>query len=145
MGFRESFLHHDDDWQKEYEKEAAGKEIPEKRKSIRIPMNVPVKLYHQKDTDYQNPEECILVDIGVGGACVSSEHVHTEDEILCLRVELDDGQPMFLLGQVLRVDEEESGEYRYGMLFAQVWDDELLRLNSTLENMIVRLKMKPSS
>lgn len=117
---------------------------PDKRKNFRISMNVPVLVYRWKDQEVQTPEDCILVDISVGGACVNSESRYTKDEILCLRVKLEEDEAMSLLGQIIRTTEAECGSYRYGILFAEVWDEERLHLDHILNRMRIHLIPKKS-
>lgn len=110
-------------------------EIPDNRRSFRQVMNVPAYLYSQEDRDCQNPEECTLVDISARGACVDSTYIHKKDEILYLQVKLENRQSMFLLGQVIRVSRNKSGQYRCGILFAEIWNDELENLTSILNEL----------
>lgn len=113
---------------------------PENRDSFRLPVNVPVSLYRQDDEHYKNPEECILVDISTGGACVQSEYIHVEDEVLRLRVRLDDYAPLNFLGQIVRCTEYTQGQFRYGFLFAQLTEEEITSLNKILFNMQMGVK-----
>ncbi len=136
MGFREVSFHRDDDGQREYKKEEMPeKGISGKRGSLRVPMNVPARFYRQEDRDYQNPQECVLVEIGVDGACVDSKYRYEKNKVLCLRVELKNVRSLFLMSQIIRIDETESEAYRYGVLFAQIWDDELQQLKRVLEKL----------
>ncbi len=112
----------------------------ETRDSFRLPVNVPVSLYRQDDEHYKNPEECILVDISTGGACVQSEYIHMEDEVLRLRVQLDDYAPMNFLGQIVRCAEYTPGQFRYGFLFAQLTEEEITSLNKILFNIQMGVK-----
>lgn len=121
-----------------------GIEKSDKRKSFRIPVDLPVIIYRRKDKGYRNPEKGILVDIGVGGACVDSGYRYAENEILSLRIKLGNYRGISLLGQVIRITEMESGQYRYGILFAQVWDSEHIYLSNILNRMKNHLTGKKS-
>ena len=94
-------------------------------------------MFYPQDETYSNPEECNLVDISTGGACVESEFLHAEDEVLRLRVKLLDYAPMEFLGEVIRVNEYQPGKFRYGFLFAQLKESELTELTRTLYNLQV--------
>ena len=112
----------------------------ENRDAFRLPLSVPVSLYRQDDEHYRYPEECLLVDISTGGACVQSEYVHSEDEVLRLRLMLDDYTPMNFLGQIVRCTEHSPGKFRYGFLFAQLTEEEITSLNKILFNIQTGVK-----
>ena len=109
----------------------------EHRLNFRLPAQIPVSLHYQHDTHLENPEACPLVDISTGGACIESEYLHAEDEVLRLRVKLEEYKPMEFLGQIIRVTEPSPGHFRYGFLFAQLREDELTELTKTLYNLQV--------
>lgn len=115
-------------------------QIPNHRVSFRLPLHAPASLHRQEDEKYANPESCTLVDISTGGACVESEFIHEEDEILRLKIKLEEYQPMRFLGQIIRAEEHSPGKYRYGILFAQMEDSELTALTRTLYNIQVGQK-----
>lgn len=106
----------------------------EHRENFRLPVNAPASLFYQHDEKCENPEECILVDISTGGACVQSEFLHAEGEVLRMKCQIEDYVPMNFLGQVIRVMEHAPGKFRYGILFAQLNEDELTTLTRTLYN-----------
>ena len=106
----------------------------EQRYNFRLFTNCPATLYYQADVRREHPEECALVDISTGGACIESEYLHAEDEILQLKVKLEDYKPMDFLGQIIRVTEYTPGKFRYGFLFAQLEEQELTDLTRTLYN-----------
>lgn len=108
--------------------------LNENRDNFRLDLYAPASLYYLTDPHFQNPEECILVDISVGGACIQSEFLHAEDEALHLRVKLEDYAPMDFLGEIIRVKELRSGAFQYGFLFAQLTDDEITTLTKTIYN-----------
>ena len=112
----------------------------ENRDNFRLPYSTPVNLYRREDTQYKNPEECTLVNISTGGCCVQSEYIHMEDEVLRIRVKLDDYAPLSFLGQVIRGVEHSPGQFRYGILFAQLTEQEITSLSKTLYNLQMGIK-----
>lgn len=118
-------------------KEVKVKNFPEQRHNFRLRINVPASLFAQSDESRKNPEPCTLVDISTGGACVESEYLHAEDEVLRLKVELADYAPMEFLGEIIRITEPQPGRFRYGFLFAQLKEAELTDLTRTLYNIQV--------
>lgn len=108
--------------------------IVNQRLSYRLPVNCAATLYRQDDERFSRPEECVLVDISTGGACVESEYVHAEDEVLRVRFKLEEYPTMTFLGQIVRAFEYSNGRYRYGILFAQLKQDELTTLTRTMYN-----------
>jgi len=109
----------------------------EHRTSFRLAVNTPVSLFYREDEHLQNPEVCILVDISTGGACIESEFLHAEGEVLRLKVQIDDYAPMTFLGQIIRVQEHSPGVFRYGFLFAQLDEQESTALTKVLFNVQV--------
>lgn len=116
-------------------KDVKVKPIPEHRRDFRLRISVPATMYYPKDTSFGNPEVCTLVDISTGGACVESEYLHGVDEVLRLKVKLEDYAPMEFLGEIIRVSEYQPGKFRYGFLFAQLREKELTELTRTLYNL----------
>ena len=112
----------------------------ESRDNFRLPFATPVYLYRSDDERQRNPEECTLVNISTGGCCVQSEYVHMEDEVLRIRVKLEDYAPLNFLGQVVRGVEHAPGQFRYGILFAQLTEQEITALNKTLYNLQMGIK-----
>ena len=113
------------------------KPIQETRDSFRLMMRSPAELYYMSDDKRSNPEDCILVDISTGGACLESEYLHAEDEVLRLKVKLDDYVPMEFVGEIIRVVEFKPRKFRYGFLFAQLKEAERTDLTRTLYNLQV--------
>jgi len=111
--------------------------ISEHRQNFRLHVNGPAALYYPTDETRSNPEECVLVDISSGGACIESEFLHAEDEVLRLWVKLKDYVPMEFMGEIIRVVEYQPGKFRYGFLFAQLKESELTDLTRTLYNIQV--------
>lgn len=118
-------------------KDLKVKPIPEQRHDFRLQMNVPAALYYRSDEARSRPEECTLVDISTGGACLESEYLHAEDEVLRLRVKLAEYAPMEFMGEIIRVVEFQPGRFRYGFLFAQLKETEMTELTRTLYNIQV--------
>lgn len=104
------------------------------RMSFRLPVNSHASLYRGDDERFNRPEECLLVDVSTGGACVETEYIHSEEEIIQLRFKLEDYPVMTFRGQIVRGAEYSSGRYRYGILFAQLKSEELTTLTRTLYN-----------
>ena len=111
--------------------------LNEHRDNFRLTLNSPANLYYLTDAHFQNPEECTLLDISVGGARVQSEFLHAEGEVLNLKVKLEDYVSMEFLGEIIRVEEFPSGVFQYGFLFAQLTEDEITTLTKTIYNIQV--------
>lgn len=112
----------------------------ENRNAFRLPLATPASLYRQDDVHFKNPEECRLIDISTGGACIQSEYIHMEDDVLRIRIKLDDYAPLTFLGQIVRCVEHTPGQFRYGFLFAQLTEEEITSLNKTLFNLQMGIK-----
>ena len=112
----------------------------ENRETFRLPFSTPVSLFHKEDVHFKNPEECQLVNISTGGCCVQSEYIHMEDDVLRIRVKLEDYAPLNFLGQVVRCSERNRGQFWYGILFAQLTEQEITALNKTLYNLQMGIK-----
>lgn len=112
----------------------------EHRDNFRLPFTTPVSLYRSDDERQRNPEECTLVNISTGGCCVQSEYIHVEDEVLRIRVKLEEYAPLNFLGQVVRCVEHAPGQFWYGILFAQLTEQEITALNKTLYNLQMGIK-----
>lgn len=122
-------------------KNLQSKPIPETRENFRLQMNCPATVYLPSDESRTNPEECVLVDVSVGGACFESYYLHAEDEVLKLKIKLEDYAPMEFTGEIIRAVEFEPNHFRYGFLFAQLEDQELTELTRTLYNLQVGNKL----
>lgn len=115
------------------------KSIPlgENRDNFRLMLSSPASLYYPTDPHFQNPEECTLLDISVGGARFQSEFLHAEGEVLNLKVKLEDYASMDFMGEIIRVQELQSGAFQYGFLFAQLTEEEITTLTKTIYNIQV--------
>jgi len=109
----------------------------EGRSNFRVYLNVPMTMYYEEDTEQQNPEMCTLVNISTGGACVESEFIHGEGEVLQLNIHIEPYAPLQFRSEVIRVDEPKPGIFRYGMLFAQLEEQEISNLTRMLFNIQV--------
>ena len=98
----------------------------EGRQTFRMPVSAPMSLYYQHDKYLENPEPCTLIDISTGGACIESEYIHAEGEVLRMKAQIEDYAPMTFLG-----------DFRYGFLFAKLKEEEITSLNRTLYNLQV--------
>ena len=107
----------------------------ENRETFRLPCNAPLSLYRKDDENFRNPEACQLVNISIGGCCLQSEYIHMEDEVVRIRVKLEDYAPLTFLGQIVRCTEHTPGVFWYGILFAQLTEQEITSLNKTLYNL----------
>lgn len=107
----------------------------EGRENFRLPLTAPASLYRREDEHYRRPEDCQLVNISSGGCCVESEYVHIEDEILRVRIKLEEYSPLNFMGQIVRCTEHAPGKFWYGILFAQLTEKETDALNRTLFNL----------
>lgn len=112
----------------------------ENRDNFRLPVTAPVSLYRREDDRLRNPEHCTLINISTGGCCVQSEYIHMEDEVLRIRVKLEDYAPLNFLGQIVRCVERTPGQFWYGILFAQLTEQEITSLNKTLYNLQMGIK-----
>jgi len=107
------------------------------RSNFRLPLDTAVTLYYQEDERLQNPEQCKLVNISAGGACIQSEYIHCEGEVLRLKVQIEDYAPMTFLGEIIRVEEPSHGVFRYGFLFAKLDENQSTALTRMLFNIQV--------
>lgn len=112
----------------------------ENRDTFRLPYNAPISLYRKDDTNFKNPEHCQLINISTGGCCFQSEYIHTEDEVVRIRLKLEDYAPLTFLGQIIRGVEHTPGVFWYGVLFAQLTEQEITSLNKTLYNLQMGIK-----
>lgn len=122
-------------------KDVKMKPFPEQRQNFRLRTNCTAALYLPSDEGHSNPEECTLIDISTGGACLESEYLHGEDEVLRLKLKLEDYVPMEFTGEIIRVVEMAPGKFRYGFLFAQLQESEMTDLTRTLYNIQVGNKL----
>lgn len=112
----------------------------ENRDNFRLPYSTPITIYRRDDEQLRNPEQCQLVNISTGGCCIQSEYVHMEDEVIRIHMKLDDYAPMEFLGLVVRCSNQVQGLFNYGVLFAQMTEQEITALNKTLYNLQMGIK-----
>lgn len=68
---------------------------------------------------------CTLLNISVGGACVSSEYEYHEGEKFLLKVKLIEDRPeSAMFCQVLRVIEKDRQKYEYGCQFLELTEED---------------------
>lgn len=109
------------------------------RSYLRQPVDVPGDLYRLNDSYLNSPQECQVLDIGVGGARVVSARSYPVGTQLRLGLELLEGSGyMTFPGQVVRVREKSDGRYEYGFLFAQL----VKRKADSLERTIAEVQKK---
>lgn len=112
----------------------------ENRDNFRLPYSAPVSLYRKDDTYFRNAEDCTLINISTGGCCIQSEYAHTENEVLRIKIKLEEYAPLTFLGQIIRCSEHTPGQFWYGILFAQLTDQETASLSKTLYNLQMGIK-----
>ena len=121
-------------------KDLALENHAENRASFRLPYNAPVSLYRADDERLRNPEPCRLINVSTGGCCLESEYIHVENEVVRVSLELTEYAPLTYLGQITRGEERTPGIFRYGILFAQLTEQEISLLNRTMFNLQVNIK-----
>ena len=91
------------------------------RKSVRYPLSPPATIYAMEDTLLNKPQECKLLNISTGGACISSSFAYNMGDTLRLRVELIKNAGITSYHcLVVRVTEKPGELYEYGLLFEQL-------------------------
>ena len=64
---------------------------------------------------------CKMLNISVGGACISSEHKYYAGDKFLLKVKLMEDRPeSAMFCQVLRVTEKEDDKFEYGCQFLEL-------------------------
>lgn len=91
------------------------------RKSVRYPLSPPASIYVMDDTWLDKPQQCQLLNISTGGACISSTFRYELGQTLRLEVELlkSSGGTTYHC-QVVRMTKHENDLFEYGLLFAQL-------------------------
>ena len=117
---------------KDLEKKEAGENF---RNTYRLMVNTPIFVFDQDDEHMMLPSACTLVDISTSGCCIFSKDIHEEGEVLRLRIRLEDCEAVDLVGEVIRVTKCGDKSFRYGVLFAQLKEDELEALTWMLFNL----------
>lgn len=121
-------------------KDLAIENHAENRSTFRLPYNAPVSLFRADDERLRNPEPCRLINVSTGGCCLESEYIHAENEVVRVSLELTEYAPLTYLGQITRGEERAPGIFRYGILFAQLTEQEISLLNRTMFNLQVSIK-----
>ena len=112
------------------------------RDAFRLVVNAPVSVYSYDDERMTRPEKCTLIDISVGGCCISSEYLHGEGEVLRIKIKLEDYVDLNLVGEVIRVMERGRDDFRCGILFAQLTREEHQALTKMLFNLQVGSRLE---
>lgn len=121
-------------------KDLAIENHAENRSTFRLPYNAPVSLFRADDERLRNPEPCRLINVSKGGCCLESEYIHAENEVVRVSLELTEYAPLTYMGQITRGEERTPGIFRYGILFAQLTEQEISLLNRTMFNLQVSIK-----
>ncbi|MEY8429855.1 PilZ domain-containing protein [Lachnospiraceae bacterium 48-42] len=76
---------------------------------------------------------CRMLNISVGGACVSSECRYHEGDKFLLKVQLLEDRPISsMYCQVLRIIEREDGKYEYGCKFLELTEDDQEKITQNI-------------
>lgn len=93
--------------------------MEERRKHIRVAVNKRVWISNfDEDTSASNLEDCLIVDISEGGACIQSAARYNVGQPLAFTYQdfMEDGlRPV--LGTVMWSRQYSENEYRYGIQF----------------------------
>lgn len=107
----------------------------ETRDNFRLPYSAPITIYRYDDEQLTRPENCMLVNISIGGCCIQSDYVHMEDEVIRIHIKLEEYSPLDFVGQVVRCSNQDRGKFTYGILFAQLSEMESMTLSKMLYNL----------
>ena len=76
---------------------------------------------------------CKLVNISIGGACISSERRYHEGDKFLLRVKLVEDRPeSAMFSQVMRVIEKDGENFEYGCRFLEMTDDDQEKISQNI-------------
>lgn len=76
---------------------------------------------------------CKLVNISIGGACISTDHVFHDGDKLLLKVKLlEDRDPSIVFCQVLRIIDKGSGRFEYGCRFLELNETDQERISQNI-------------
>lgn len=77
---------------------------------------------------------CKLLNISIGGACISSEHRYHEGDKFLLKVRLLEGRPeSAIFSQVVRIiGREDSGRFEYGCQFIELTETDQDRITQNI-------------
>ena len=68
---------------------------------------------------------CVMLNISVGGACVSSEYKYHEGDKFLLKVKLLEDRPeSVMFCQVLRIVEKSEQRFEYGCRFLELTEED---------------------
>lgn len=108
-----------------------GHYVKERRQSFRIKVDHPSAL--SLSDKNEDAEQCMLLNISTGGACVRSEFLHREDDVIYLQSSFGDTE-VYTRAQIIRVMEtpDMPGVYDYGILFPSLDDNGLSEFTGIL-------------
>ena len=76
---------------------------------------------------------CRLVNVSVGGACISSEYAYQEGDKFLLKVKLlEDREPSVMFCQVLRIIDKGEGKTEYGCQFLELNESDQARITQNI-------------
>ena len=76
---------------------------------------------------------CRVLNVSVGGACVSSEHRYHEGDKFLLKVRLlEEGETSAVFCQILRVVEKGPSQFEYGCKFLELNDTDQARITQNI-------------
>lgn len=113
------------------------------RKSVRYPLSPPTTAYTLEDPPSDALQECRLMNISTGGACIASSFPYSKGQALELRVELipNAGHTSYHC-QVVRVSGVPEGGFEYGLLFDQLDKNQLNALLRDIETIQAEAKRR---
>lgn len=76
---------------------------------------------------------CRLLNISVGGACISSEYRYHQGDKFLLKVRLLQNRPeSVMFSQVMRVVEKNEGKFEYGCRFLELTEDDQAKITQNI-------------
>ena len=85
---------------------------------------------------------CRLLNISVGGACISSEYKYHEGDNFLLKVKLLEDRPeSVMFSQIVRVIEKDGGKFEYGCRFSELTEEEKEKI---IQNIFAAQRQKRS-
>lgn len=90
------------------------------------------------DGEGKSVKKCRLLNISVGGACVSSEYRYDKGDTFLLKVRLlEDEEPFVVYCEVLRVMDRDS-RYEYGCCFVELTEVDQEEMSQRIERFVER-------
>lgn len=76
---------------------------------------------------------CTMLNISIGGACVSCKEVYNKNDKFLLNVRLlEDQEPSVMLCEVLRITERDGGKFEYGCRFLALSENDKERITQNI-------------